>query len=398
MQLKVFPGKLSGNIQAISSKSQAHRMLICAALSDKPCAIYCPDTNEDIDATASCLNALGACITRDGTYFQLTPIVSVPKEATLDCRESGSTLRFLLPLAGALGVNATFLLRGRLHKRPLSPLWEEMERMGCKLSRPTEDTVLCTGKLIPGDYSIDGGVSSQFITGLLFALSILPGKSTLHITGTIQSKPYIDITRNVLSAFDVNADCEHIEGKFPLSGPNALTVEGDWSNAAFFLVANALGSDIAISNLNYDSFQGDRDIASLIPALEEKRVIDMAQIPDLMPVLSVLTAAKNGAVFTNIQRLRLKESDRVRSVQEMLCNMGIHTEATEETLTVYPGKFHGCTVNSYNDHRIAMSAAIAATVAAGPIQITNANCVNKSYPAFWQDFAKLGGKYEQLEG
>ena len=270
--------------------------------------------------------------------------------------------------------------------------------MGCNLSRPTENTVLCTGNLIPGEYSTDGGVSSQFITGLLFALSILPGRSTLHITGTLQSKPYVDITRNILSAFGVNTDGECIDGKFPFKGTDRLSVEGDWSNAAFFLVANALGNSIEISNLNYNSFQGDREIVRLIATINNDQVIDVSQIPDLMPILSILAAARNGAVFTNIQRLRLKESDRVRSVQEMLYNMGIRAEATEGTLTVSPGKFHACTVNSYNDHRIAMSAAIAATIATGPIQITNAQCVSKSYPAFWKDFAKLGGNYEQLEG
>ena len=397
MQIKVHPGKLTGSIQAISSKSQAHRMLICAALSDKPCRIYCPETNEDIDATASCLNALGAYIHREGAHFNVTPISDIPNEATLDCRESGSTLRFLLPLVGALGVSTTFIMQGRLHKRPLSPLWEEMERMGCRLCRPTETTAFCTGNLVPGDYNIDGGVSSQFITGLLFALAVLPGKSTLRITGTLQSKPYVDITRDVLSAFGVRTD-EEIKGRFPFTGPGSLSVEGDWSNAAFFLAANALGNNIEVTNLNSKSFQGDREIANLIPAFEQKQVIDVSQIPDLVPILSILAAAKSGAEFINIQRLRLKESDRVASVQEMLSNMGIHTEATNEKLTIHPGRFIGCTVNSYNDHRIAMAAAIASTIAEGPIQITNPLCVNKSYPAFWQDFAKLGGSYESLEG
>lgn len=398
MQIKVYPGKLSGKIQAISSKSQAHRMLICAALSDKPCQIFCPDTNEDINATVSCLNALGAEIERRDFHYFVKPIRTLPECAILDCNESGSTLRFLLPVAGALGVEATFQLHGRLYKRPLSPLWEEMERMGCTLSRPTEDTILCSGHLKPGNYSIDGGVSSQFITGLLLALSILPGKSSLQITGTLQSKPYVDITRDVLSSFGVNVNGRDIQGQFPLCGPYALCVEGDWSNAAFFLVAKALGNDIHIGNLNPDSFQGDREIARLISFMETKQVIDVSQIPDLMPILSVLAAAKEGAVFTNIQRLRLKESDRVQAVQEMLGNMGIHAEATEDTLTVYPGVFYSCCVNSFNDHRIAMSAAIAATVASGPVTVSGAQCVRKSYPAFWQDFANLGGNYEQLEG
>lgn len=373
-------------------------MLICAALSDKPCKIHCADTNDDIDATVSCLQALGAKILRENGCFIVSPILSLPEEATLDCRESGSTLRFLLPLSAALGISTTFILEGRLKERPLSPLWEELERMGCRLQRTPDNNIQCSGKLLPGDYKISGDISSQFITGLLLALSILHGDSTLSIIEPIQSRPYIDITKSVLSFFGVNTDSYPIHGQYPLNGPHTLSVEGDWSNAAFFLVANALGSNIRISGLNTDSIQGDREIVSHIKESGQMVVIDVAQIPDLMPVLSVYFAANKGAVFTNIQRLRLKESDRVSAVRNMLHNMGIHTEETNATLTVYPGKLQGCTVNSNNDHRIAMSAAIAATIAEGPITITNAQCVNKSYPSFWEDIAKLGGIYELLEG
>lgn len=398
MQITLSPGKLTGTIQAISSKSQAHRMLICAAVSDKPCQIICADTNEDINATVACLNALGASIVRNSDCFYVEPIRSIPDKAILDCNESGSTLRFLLPFAGALGVDATFLLRGRLAQRPLSPLWEEMERMGCKLSRPSENTVHCCGRLHPGVYTIDGGVSSQFVTGLLFAMAILPGRSTLNITGCLQSKPYVDITLDVLSSFRVSVNEGSIEGKLPLNGPSCLQVEGDWSNAAFFLVANALGSDIVLENLNSQSYQGDRAIEEILLQWDANRSVDLSQIPDLMPILSIFAAANAGAEFINIQRLRLKESDRVNAVQSMLERMGIRTESTDSTLRIFPGAFKGGTVNSYNDHRIAMAAAIASTIADGPITITDAQCVKKSYPAFWQDMAKLGGKYEQLEG
>ena len=398
MQIIISPGKLSGNIRAISSKSIAHRMLICAAFSDNTTEIFCPDSSDDIDATISCLNTLGASIVRSGASYMVTPIVDFPKEVALDCRESGSTLRFLLPLVGAFGISATFLLRGRLPMRPLSPLWEEMERMGCSLSRPTENSVRCTGHLKPGAYSINGSVSSQFITGLLLALSVLPGKSTLKITGELQSKPYVDITKDVLSLFGINTYGAFIEGRYPLNSPSHLVVEGDWSNAAFFLVANALGSQINISNLNLHSYQGDRRIIDLISFLETGQEVNLSQVPDLMPILCVLAAKRNGAVFTNIQRLRLKESDRVQTVQEMLHNMGVQTSITGNTFTVFPGSFNACTVNSHNDHRIAMAAAIAATTATGQIKITNAECVSKSYPAFWEHFAALGGNYEQLEG
>ncbi len=397
MQITVYPGKLSGSVRAVSSKSQAHRMLILASVSDKPCRIICPDTNEDIDATVSCLRALGARIERKNGSFHVEPVRHLPTEVMLDCRESGSTLRFLLPFVGALGVKSTFLLRGRLSQRPLSPLWEEMERMGCNLSRPTANTILCIGRLRAGNYTINGSVSSQFITGLLFALAVLPGNSKLEITGNLQSKPYVDITKDVLSAFHVNMEGNYIVGKFPLTGPEQLTVEGDWSSAAFFFVSNAIGSNICVENLNPNSFQGDRAIEAVISHTSTMQTIDVSQCPDLMPILSVLAAAKSGAEFVNIQRLRLKESDRVQSVQEMLSSMGIRTESTEDRLKVWPGEMKSCTVNSYNDHRIAMAAAIAATVASGPISIIDGQCVSKSYPAFWKDFSKLGGNYEQLE-
>ncbi len=393
MEITVNPGLLSGRINAISSKSQAHRMLICAALSDKPCRIYCKDTNDDIDATVSCLVALGASIQRTEDSFLVTPISAVPEYALLDCGESGSTLRFLLPVVGALGVRTTFKLHGRLPQRPLSPLWEEMERMGCKLCRSTDGSVLCSGKLKAGAYSIDGSVSSQFITGLMFALSIIVGRSSLTVTGEVQSKPYIDITKDVICRF-LQTDGELFSGKFPLCGPEYLAVEGDWSNGAFYIVAAALGNNVEIAELRTDSKQGDKEIASIVVNLQPMQTISAAQIPDLMPILSILAAAKGGAMFTDIQRLRLKESDRVEAVVQMLRAMSVRAEATEETLTVYPGSFAPCTVDSSNDHRIAMSAAIAATVASGPITITNAQCVEKSYPAFWQDFRKLGGKYE----
>ena len=171
MDITITPRKLRGSITAIPSKSQAHRLLICSAFADGPTKLICPDTNRDIEATADCLNALGAKITRTADGYLAEPITQVPETAVLNVCESGSTLRFMLPIAGALGVDATFRMAGRLPQRPLSPLWEEMERMGCSLSRPSENTIRCRGKLQPGDYSIDGSVSSQFITGLLFALS-----------------------------------------------------------------------------------------------------------------------------------------------------------------------------------------------------------------------------------
>ena len=393
MDITITPGRLSGQVTAIPSKSQAHRLLICAAFADNPTELICPDTNRDIEATVDCLNALGAHIRRTDDGYIIQPIAKVPAETSLNCCESGSTLRFLLPIVGALGANAVFRMEGRLPQRPLSPLWEEMERMGCKLRFISENELLCEGQLRPGDYYIDGGVSSQFITGLLFATSLLEGDSTIHITGNLESRPYVEMTRRAMKQFGVNTDDFHIKGGQTYHSPGKLTVEGDWSNGAFWLAAKALGNDIKISNLDPHSPQGDRAATELIPKLKDNITISAADIPDLVPILSVVAAANCGAVFTDIQRLRLKESDRVATVVEMIHNLGGMAEATEDTLRIKGTGLKCGTVNSHNDHRIAMAAAIAATRCTEPVTILGAECVKKSYPKFWEEYARLGGNY-----
>lgn len=389
MDITISPHNLQGKLTAIPSKSQAHRLLICSAFADKPTTLLCPDTNQDIEATADCLRALGAHIQRTENGYAVTPTAEIPKDATLNCRESGSTLRFLLPIAGALGVNATFLLSGRLPQRPLSPLWEEMEKMGCQLSRPTENTIHCQGKLQAGHHTIDGGVSSQFITGLLLALSLLDGKSTLEITGHLESEPYVNMTRRAMRLF--SADPDH-PGKCPFRSPGTIAVEGDWSNAAFFLAANALGSNISIENLSDSSAQGDREITSILSLMENDcPTISAKDIPDLVPILAVVAGAKHGCLFTDIRRLRFKETDRVATVCAMLSALGATAVATENTLSVHPACYHGCTIDAANDHRIAMAGAIAATIASDPVTILGAEAVNKSYPKFWEEYTRLGG-------
>ena len=395
MDITIYPKKLSGTITAIPSKSQAHRLLICAAFSGSETMLYCPATNQDIEATADCLRALGAIILRTETGYTVTPVKQIPHTATLNCNESGSTLRFMLPIVGALGVDVVFQMSGRLPKRPLSPLWEEMERCGCNLTRPTETTIRCTGKLTPGNYNIDGSVSSQFITGLLFAMALMDGSSTLNITGKQESKPYIEMTRRALSAFGIDTSDNNVQGSFPFTSPGEMRVEGDWSNGAFFLAAKTLGSNITVEGLDKTSPQGDRASAQILNTIETIGVVDAADIPDLVPILAVAAGAKNGVTFTNIGRLRLKESDRVATVAAMLKNLGARADATENELTVTPGTYHSCTIDAAGDHRIAMSAAIAATVADGPVTILGAQCVEKSYPSFWEEYRKLGGNYEQ---
>ena len=395
MDITITPRQIRGEINAIPSKSIAHRMLICAAFAQEPTELICPETNQDIEATVDCLRALSADILPTENGYTVIPIGQAPTSASLNCRESGSTLRFLLPLVGAMGVDCTFGMEGRLPRRPLSPLWEEMERMGCKLEFISENELQCTGKLCPGEYYIDGHVSSQFITGLLFATSLMDGDSKINITGKLESAPYVAMTQKVMALFGVNTENFCIKGGQQYHSPGNMIVEGDWSNGAFFLAAQAMGNPVRVKGLSTDSAQGDKVIEKLLPALRQYISLSAADIPDLVPILSVVAAANEGAVFTDIQRLRLKESDRVASVVSMINALGGKAEQTESTLTVYGTGLTGGTVDSMNDHRIAMAAAIAATVCSEPVTVLGADCVKKSYPSFWEEYGKLGGQYEQ---
>lgn len=394
MDITITPRKLHGTIAAIPSKSQAHRLLICAAFADKESHLICSDTNRDIEATVDCLNALGAEIKRTQNGYNVVPICNVPKTATLNCHESGSTLRFMLPIVGALGVDATFLLSGRLPQRPLSPLWEEIGRMGCHLSRPTDDTIRCQGKLRSGIFSIAGNVSSQFITGLLFASALMAGDSRIEIIGALESKPYVEMTQQTLTQFGVDTAGYEVKGRQIFCSPRDMMVEGDWSNGAFWLAAKALGCPLEVTNLRTDSLQGDREVVNFLHALNYQIRIDGAQTPDLIPILAIVAGAKQGSTFVNCGRLRLKETDRLETTAAMIRALGGWAEIIGDSLIVKGTGFRGGTVDAKGDHRIAMSAAIAATVSTGPVTVLNAHEVKKSYPGFWEDYEKLGGKYE----
>ncbi len=370
--MRILPTHLSGSLSAPASKSCAHRILICAALAESPSFIACGDVGEDVQATIACLRALGAEITETEEGYSVKPIAVPPKSAELPCGESGSTLRFLLPIVGALGVDARFHLEGQLASRPIDPLLTEMQRMGCRFNRITDNILVCQGQLRPGVYKMDGSVSSQYISGLLMAMPLL-GDSRLEITGAPASRPYIDLTLDIMK-----------------NRPHK--VEGDWSNAAFWLAANKLGSRICVTSLEEASSQGDRAIVGLLEQLENNTVISASNIPDLIPILSVVATAKQGAVFTDIARLRLKESDRVAAIIELLASLGGRAEASENTLTVYPATLTGGVVDAKNDHRIAMAAAIAASICREAVIILGSECVKKSYPAFWADYQRLGGK------
>ncbi len=394
------PSRLAGTVPAIASKSQAHRLLICAALADRPTVIACPATSADITATADCLRALGADIAYENGVFSVSPIVTVPDRPALDCGESGSTLRFLLPLVCALGAKATIKMHGRLPERPLSPLWEALCAHGAALARPAPDVIAVEGRLRPGAFTLDAGVSSQFISGLLFALPLLGGGSTITLTGKLESAAYVTMTVRALALFGV--DCPFAAGVYTVPGgrryasPGAVAVEGDWSNAAFWIVADRLcGGTLTVTGLDPASPQGDRAVTALADRIVAGgAVIDCQDVPDLVPVLSVLAAVSPGVTeFVNAGRLRIKESDRLAATAGLITALGGDARERPDGLTVTGrAKLTGGAADSANDHRIAMSAAVASLACTGPVTVTGAQAVNKSYPAFWDDFARLGGR------
>jgi len=407
----------SGYIDAIPSKSHAHRLLICAALADRPTRIRCPQTNNDIDATARCLTALGAKIDYDGEWFDVTPIDRSAKNeeddfAILNCGESGSTLRFMVPVVLALGRNVKFQMEGRLPTRPMSPLREVLIEHGAVLSDAGSNPLSVSGKLRGGDFTFDGGISSQFTTGLLLALPLLNESASVTLTGKVESRPYIDLTLASMKSFrvtPVDDGNRFTVGPSNYLSPRSVTVEGDWSNAAFMLCCGALSHDgVTVGGLNINSTQGDREVLNILKhfgadcAVTENGIavkkntlsgieIDAADIPDLVPVLSTIASVAHGTtVIKNCQRLRLKESDRLATVSEMLGNLGADIKIDGDSLII-DGKemLQGGTAQSYNDHRIVMSAAVASCVCINSVTIVDAEAVNKSYPAFFGDLEKI---------
>ena len=417
MNIVIEPSPLKGEIAAIPSKSVAHRMLICAALADGPTTLRIPKTSDDIDATADCLRALGAAITVNNEDYIVEPIAQIENIPLLDCGESGSTLRFLLPVAAAAADRCRFDGHGRLPERPLSDLTDAMKEHGVSFNGEKLPFAI-GGRLRGGIYRLPGNVSSQYITGLLLALPLCEEDSVIELTTALESASYIDITLSVLKTFGITVHCERnryiIPGKQVFRSPGTLPVEGDWSNAAFFLTAAALNNDITMTGLNPNSAQGDLKIIALLEQLgavtqkdngrltlrsDELKgcTIDIQDTPDLLPVLSVAAAFAQGkTTFINAARLRLKESDRLASSAAMIENLGGRAEVGEDELTVYGTGLIGGTVDSCNDHRIAMSAAVAATRCSKPVTILNAEAVKKSYPGFYNDYNKTGGKAHVL--
>ena len=392
MNLTITPGKLSGTVTPPPSKSQAHRLLICAALAGEGSVIHNLADSQDIRATRRCLAEL------------ITDRRTLPE---LDCGESGSTLRFLIPLALALRGGGVFTGHGRLMERPQKPYFDLFDEKGVRYEQ--RDGVLTVeGRLTPGEYRLPGNVSSQFFTGLLLALPLLDGPSVIIPTTPLESEGYIGMTLDAMHEFGVDiASTRSLPPHYLISGGRRyqraeVTVEGDWSQAAFWYAANCLGCTVDVRGVSQYSTQGDRVIESCCLELSQPgdTEIDMSGCPDLAPPVAAAAAVRQGTIrLVNAARLRIKESDRLAAITAALNALGARVTEHPDSLTIYgQDGLTGGTVDCCNDHRIAMMAAIAATRCREPVTLLGAECVAKSYPDFWEHYRMLGGLFHEHTG
>lgn len=396
MKVKILPSKTSGEVSAPPSKSFAHRYLIGSVLSRGKCVINYIADSDDISATLSCIEQLGGSVTKDGNIVTINPTNEKQIEnAVFDCKESGSTLRFFIPVVLATGAkNCTFLGSERLLARGIKEYEKLFENSDVKI-KSDEKLIEVNGTLSAGNYEISGEVSSQYTTGMLFALSVLDGKSTLKITGNAESRAYVDMTIKVLKDFgaditETEKNFFEINGKGRLS-PGEFTVEGDWSNAAFLIALSRLVGTISVSGLNENSVQGDRFCTAAFDALDgENAEIDLKDCPDLAPILFSYAAYKNGGKFINTRRLRVKESDRANVMAEELKKFGANVKVYENSVEIERTQLKPPIVPlcGHNDHRIVMALSVLAAVLGA--EIDGAEAVNKSYPDFFRVIKKAG--------
>lgn len=396
MKVKILPSKTSGEVSAPPSKSFAHRYLIGSVLSRGKCVIKNIADSDDISATLSCIEQLGGSVTKDGNIVTVIPTNEKQIEnAVFDCKESGSTLRFFIPVVLATGAkNCMFLGSERLLARGIKEYEKLFENSDVKI-KSDEKSIEVNGTLSVGNYEISGEVSSQYTTGMLFALSVLDGKSTLKITGNAESRAYVDMTIKVLKDFgaditETEKNFFEINGKGRLS-PGEFTVEGDWSNAAFLIALSRLVGTISVSGLNENSVQGDRFCTAAFDALDgENAEIDLKDCPDLAPILFSYAAYKNGGKFINTRRLRVKESDRANVMAEELKKFGANVKVYENSVEIEKTQLKPPIVPlcGHNDHRIVMALSVLAAVFGA--EIDGAEAVNKSYPDFFRVIKKAG--------
>ena len=409
--------KLVGELSPPPSKSVLHRYIIASSLAKGVSKIENISFSEDIIATIEAMKKLGANIEQKENYLLIDgsdTFKNLNENIEIDCNESGSTLRFLFPLSIVEENKVLFKGRGKLFKRPMTPYFENFEKYKIKHSYIDENAILLEGQLKAEIYEIDGNISSQFITGLLFSLPLLEGESKIIINGKLESSNYIDISLDCLSKFGIkiinNSYQEFIiEGNQSYRAGNYRT-EADYSQAAFFLVANAIGSKIKINDLSQNSLQGDKKIIDFISEIDnwnskDTLVLDGSETPDIIPILSLKAAVSGKKIeIVNVERLRIKESDRLKATVEELSKLNFDLIEKKDSILINSREALKANKNekivslsAHSDHRIAMMIAIAATCYDGEILLDNLDCVKKSYPNFWEVFLSLGGKvYEYL--
>ena len=396
MIVNIEKGRAKGCVSAPPSKSMAHRLLICAALSSGESVIHGKSDCEDVRATLDCLSALGVPFEQNGDTVKIKGIDAreMSASAPLSCRESGSTLRFFVPLCMISGNNTMLTGAPQLMKRPMNVYETLAKEKGLTFSQD-ERSVIVKGPLKSGEYKVAGNVSSQFISGLLFALPLVKGDSTINIIPPVESRSYIELTLFALREFGVDVTWKDDYTLFIKGGQTykatETTVEGDYSGAAFFEAMNSLGSEIKIEGLRENSLQGDKVYSRYFEMLSKGTpTIHIGNCPDLGPVLFAVSAAKNGGIFTGTARLKIKESDRAAAMAEELKKFGVSVTIHDDAVVVYPLDFHKPTENlcGHNDHRIVMSLAVLLTLTGGTIE--GAEAISKSFPTFFEDIKSLG--------
>lgn len=398
MQIEIFPSTVKGTVTAPPSKSMAHRLLICAGLCNGESVIHGIAPSEDVLATLDCLNAIGAeCkYENDTVWIRGVDVASMQIKGVLSCRECGSTLRFFIPIALLSDETVTLTGSDRLLARPQS-VFEDVCRKNGLFFENDGKKIQVRGALKSGIYEIPGNISSQFISGLLFVLPLLDGDSEIHITGKLESRPYIDLTLSALAQFGVNADWKDgnilsIKGGQRYEAREAA-VEGDFSNAAFFEALNYVGGTVTVTGLLENSLQGDRVYKEYFEAIQKgNATLDLSECPDLGPVLMAVAAAHGGAIFTGTKRLKIKESDRGAAMAEELAKLGGKVEISENRITVHPAILHPTKeiLCGHNDHRIVMALSVLLTKLGG--RIDGAEAVAKSLPDFFDRLEQLGVK------
>ena len=394
MKVTIEKSTASGKVFAPPSKSMAHRLLICGALSENS-VISNLSESKDILATIECLKNMDATIDADGDTVKTGGInpENINGETELFCNESGSTLRFLIPLCMMSGNRITLTGSSRLFERPLSVYEKICKEQNIEFVRNSNSVTVC-GKLKAGDFTVAGDISSQFITGLLFALPLLCGDSTLTVTGNFESASYVDLTLDAISCFGV--DIVRKNNVFYIKGNQkyqnrTVTVEGDYSNSAFLDAFNVIGGNVSVAGLKSDSLQGDRVYSDMFKGLiSGQKSFDLSDCPDLAPVMFAISAYTGGAEFTGTARLKIKESDRASAMAEELLKFGINVTVSENSVTVHNGtlKRPDCVLYGHNDHRIVMALSLLCSVTGGEIE--GAEAVSKSYPDFFEQISQLG--------